>query len=55
MGLFYDPAVPIIPFIGIYTKEMKRDTCVLMFIEASFTVAKVSQVQKAKSHIFSLI
>jgi hypothetical protein len=39
------PFDPVIPLLGIYTKEHKigysRDTCTLMFITALFTIAKL--------------
>jgi hypothetical protein len=38
------PYRPVIPLLGIYSKEMKsicqRDICTPMFTEAVFTVAK---------------
>ena len=35
----YDPAIP---FLGIYPEETKieRDTCIPLFIEALFTIAR---------------
>ena len=46
----YDPAIPL---LGIYLKEMKtgspRDTCILVFIAALFTVAMIGKPPKCPS------
>ena len=47
------PYDPIIPFLGLYPKEIKtgyqRDTCTPMFIAASFTIIKIWRQPKCLS------
>ena len=46
----YDPAIPL---LGIYPKKMKtliqKDTCVPMFLAATFTIAKIWKQPKCPS------
>ena len=48
--LLYDPAISL---LDIYQKKMKtliqKDTCVPMFIAASFTIAKIAKQLKCPS------
>ena len=44
----YDPAIP---FLGIYPEETKveRDTCILLFVAALFTIARTWKQSRCPS------